>query len=74
PDGSLNPSSVTVTAPPEHGRATANTDGTVTYQAQPGYHRDVTFGYRVCDDLGACATATVTVAVHRDDQPPAPPR
>jgi hypothetical protein len=45
-----------------HGSVTANSDGTFTYQANPGFTGTDTFRYTVTDDAGATSQpATVTV-------------
>lgn len=63
PNGdNLSPSLV---GAPDHGRATVNDDGTVTYTPDSGYAGTDTFTYRVSDPNGAesrPATVTVTVA------------
>lgn len=62
-DGDLDPVTVTVTDQPQHGSATVNSDGTITYEAQPGLTGEDAFGYEVCDTAGNCATATVLVTI-----------
>jgi hypothetical protein len=66
PNGSLVPSSVTVTAGPSHGRVTVDPPtGKITYTAVPGFIGNDTFSYTVNDSFGSTsnvATVTVTVA------------
>ncbi|WP_254838672.1 Ig-like domain-containing protein [Natronomonas marina] len=63
-DGSLNASSVQVTSGPATGTATANPDGTITYDTPSGASGDATFTYTVDDDDGATSNeATVTVSI-----------
>lgn len=58
---------------PAHGSVT-ETGGVVTYTPDPGYHGSDSFTYEVCDNGGACDTATVTVTVTAvNDAPTAPP-
>ncbi len=62
PDGDLDPSSVTVTVPPEHGAVICDA-GSCTYTPDPGFSGTDSFTYRVCDALGACTTAVVSIMV-----------
>ena len=65
----LDPDSVGVTRDPEHGTATANPNGTVTYTPTRGYTGSDTFRYAVCDfstPKQNCAEATVTMTVGED--------
>lgn len=57
-DGTL---SVTIDAPPAHGGATALPDGRVRYTPDAGWAGRDTFRYRVTDEGGLTATATVAV-------------
>ena len=60
-DGDLAPASLSVVTAPTKGSATVSSDRTIAYTAgQPGID---TFTYRVCDQLGLCSTAPVTVTV-----------
>jgi hypothetical protein len=63
PDGTLDPASVVVLSAPSHGSTTVKTTGTIRYAADAGYDGPDTFTYQVCDDQGACATATVHIDV-----------
>jgi hypothetical protein len=72
-DGTLDPSTVTVTSGPASGTTSVDlVTGEITYTPNAGSSGPDTFTYRVCDDDGGCATATVTVTVRnppdaRDD-------
>jgi hypothetical protein len=65
PDGSLDPSSVTVTSGPSNGSTTVNPDGSITYVADDNFVGVDSFDYEVCDDgtPTECDTATVTITV-----------
>ncbi|PIE65338.1 MAG: hypothetical protein CSA24_02780, partial [Deltaproteobacteria bacterium] len=52
-----------ITTAPSHGTVTVNPDGSVTYVPAPDFAGTDSFGYRVCDDEGACDEATVVVDV-----------
>ena len=74
PDGNLDRSSVTVTAPPQHG-AVICANGACTYTPEPGYSGPDSFEYRVCDTNNTCDTAVVTIIVgdgdgDADSEPP----
>ena len=47
---------------PAHGRVVSDRSS-ITYRPAPGFTGEDTFTYRVCDSGGACAEATVVVAV-----------
>jgi len=71
PDGDLDLTSVTVLTQPSHGDVTVNpVTGAITYEPDPDYNGPDTFTYRICDLLGVCDTATVTVTVAPVDDPP----
>ena len=61
---------VTSTSQPANGQASVNGDGTITYTPDDGFAGTDTFTYTACDPHGACANATVTVAVASGNQPP----
>lgn len=64
PDGSLNLSSVTITAAPSHGAAVFQGNGIVTYTPSPGYTGTDAFRYRVRDNEGATSNeANVTITI-----------
>ncbi|MBC9910439.1 gliding motility-associated C-terminal domain-containing protein [Chitinophaga varians] len=55
--------STTPVTPPAHGQVVQRADGTFTYTPNPGFTGTDTYVYQVCDNQGACATATVTIQV-----------
>jgi len=59
PDGSLNPASVSVVVSPANGTATANADGSITYQPKAGYRGSDSFTYTVEDNLGLVSNEAV---------------
>jgi hypothetical protein len=71
-DGSLVPSSVTVTGGPTNGGTSVNTGtGAITYTPTAGWYGVDTFTYTVEDDSGAVSNeATVTVTVGSVNDPP----
>ena len=82
PDGTLNTDSLRIlqapgeyfdeAAPfslPEHGSATVQSDGTISYVPNAAYVGNDQFFYEICDNDGLCDTAMVRVSVGQ----PAPP-
>ncbi|PIE47930.1 MAG: hypothetical protein CSA40_01990, partial [Flavobacteriales bacterium] len=70
-DGTLDPTSVTEVTPPSNGTISIDpTTGEITYTPDPDFNGTDTFEYEVCDDDGACDTATVTVTVGDVNDPP----
>ncbi len=61
PDG--DPLTVTAVTAGQHGTATANADGTVTYTPAAGFVGTDAFTYTIGDGRGGTATGTATVAV-----------
>ncbi len=54
--------------PPQHGSLTGTPDPDLkVYHPNAGFVGIDTFVYRLCDDLGACSTATVTLRVRLSD-------
>ena len=51
-DGTIDPSTVTITRQPNAGAVVVNSDGTVTFIPQPGFTGFDSFRYTVSDDLG----------------------
>lgn len=70
PNGNLNPASVTIVNAPNNGTATVGSDGRVTFTPNPNFAGTAAFTYQICDTLGACDTATVTVSVTASNQGP----
>ncbi len=71
PDGTIVPSSVTVTMPPSHGSTTVNTTtGTIRYSPQENYNGADSFVYRITDNQGATDTATVSITILSVNDPP----
>lgn len=73
PEGALDETSVTIRSAPANGTATANTDGTITYEPNSGFSGEDGFTYTVADAAGAESNeATVKVKVNSaptaDDQ------
>ncbi len=62
-NGNLDPGSVSIETDPANGAAVSNGDGTVTYTPNADYCGADSYTYRICDVLGLCATATVTINV-----------
>ena len=63
-DGTIDPSSVTITSGPANGTAVEQGDGTVLYTPDAEFSGKDTFTYTVQDDHGVLSnTATVTIAV-----------
>ncbi len=71
-DGTLDPSTVTVTGGPSHGSTSVNTStGEITYTPDPNYHGTDSFTYTVDDDDGSTSNeATVTISVADVNDPP----
>ena len=69
-DGTLDPSSVTITSDPSNGVAGVNPDGSVTYVPAANFGGIDTLEYQVCDDDGACDVAAVTIVVGAVNDPP----
>jgi uncharacterized repeat protein (TIGR01451 family) len=64
PDGDLDPTTVSVTTSPAHGTVLVDpVTGAITYTPDAGYSGPDAFTYQVCDALGACASASVSVSV-----------
>jgi len=65
PDGSLDASSVQVESGPSDGTASANSDGTITYEPNAGFTGTDSYTYTVADSEGARSEeATVTIEVN----------
>lgn len=58
-----DPLTASVYSPPLHGTLTLNPNGSFTYVPSPNYNGTDRFVYQVCDNTGACDTASVTFNV-----------
>ena len=63
PQGELDPQSVSVVSPPEHGFATVTSDSIITYTPNQFYVGQDNFIYEVCDYFNHCDEATVLVMI-----------
>ncbi|MGI9542303.1 MAG: tandem-95 repeat protein, partial [Cyclobacteriaceae bacterium] len=64
-DGTINPNTVNIVAPPANGTAVNNGDGTVTYTPNLNFNGTNSFTYTVQDNDGAVSNiATVTIQVN----------
>ncbi len=73
-DGSINPTTVTITTDPTRGVATVNLDGSITYTPAQGTSGTDAFTYTVADNEGAISNrATVVITVSVPPTPPGPP-
>ncbi|WP_169737650.1 Ig-like domain-containing protein, partial [Thermonema rossianum] len=68
-DGTLTYTSGTFTTA-QGGTITINADGTYTYTPGADYNGPDSYVYQVCDDDGACATATLNITVNDVNDPP----
>jgi uncharacterized repeat protein (TIGR01451 family) len=62
-DGNLDPTTAVVVSGPANGSITNHSDGTFTYTPFPNFNGTDSFDYQICDDVGACDDATVTITV-----------
>jgi hypothetical protein len=73
-DGNLAPASANTAcatcAEPANGTLLNNADGTFTYTPAPDWNGSDSFVYEICDTLGACDTATVSITVDPVADPP----
>jgi len=73
--GVLDPSTVAIVSPPTHGRVAVDpSSGVVNYTPDLSYVGDDLFRYQVCNDVGLCDTAAVSVSIVTEpphhNQPP----
>jgi LPXTG-motif cell wall-anchored protein len=54
---------VNIVIGPLHGSVTVNGNGTIDYTADAAYAGADSFGYQICDNDGACTSATVNITV-----------
>lgn len=66
PQGQLNPQSVSIVAPPEHGVAIVSSDSMITYTPDQFYAGKDNFVYAVCDFTNHCDEATVLVMINSE--------
>ena len=73
PDGTIDPTTVTITDQPNHGTVTVNpTTGVITYTPANGFNGTDTLVYQVCDNGTPvlCDTALVVITVGPVNDPP----
>ncbi|MGQ7868134.1 T9SS type B sorting domain-containing protein [Sunxiuqinia sp. sy24] len=63
PKGQLDPQSITIVAPPEHGFANITSDSIITYTPDQYYVGSDEFIYAVCDYANQCDEANVLVRI-----------
>ncbi|ULC58956.1 tandem-95 repeat protein [Flaviramulus sp. BrNp1-15] len=64
-DGTIDPTSVTAVTSPSNGTISIDpVTGEITYTPDAGFNGTDTFEYQVCDEDGACTTASVEVTVN----------
>lgn len=63
---------VTSVSQPANGSVVLNPDGTVTYTPNPNYIGTDVFTYEICDTMGNCDTAVVTLTIENQDPIAAP--
>ncbi len=68
PDGRLDPGSLEIVRPPEHGAATVS-GAVIIYEPDEGFAGEDSLIYRVCDDQGSCAQAQAILEVVIPEQP-----
>jgi len=71
PDGDLDLTTATVISQPTNGTVSVDpVTGEITYEPDPDFNGQDTFSYEICDSVGVCDTAEVTVNVTPVDDPP----
>ncbi len=74
PDGNLDPTATNTTcstcSETSNGALANNGNGTFNYTPDANFNGSDTFTYEICDDLGACDTASVNITVNPVDDPP----
>ncbi|TFH37631.1 MAG: DUF11 domain-containing protein [Anaerolineales bacterium] len=70
-DGTIDPATVQIITPPQHGLATPNPSGMVTYNPNLNYNGSDSFTYTVDDNDGATSNvATVSITINAVNDPP----
>jgi hypothetical protein len=70
-DGNLDPSTVKIVSQSVHGSTIVDPSiGSVTYFSNSNYNGADSFSYQVCDIVGACSTANVSITVTPVNDPP----
>ena len=64
PEGGVDPASITIVSPPEHGIAVVTADSIITYTPDQYYAGRDDFIYSVCDYFENCDDATVLVIIN----------
>jgi hypothetical protein len=78
PDGNLDPTTANSSCTngsagclgASNGSLTDNGDGTITYTPDPDFNGSDSFVYEICDTIGSCDTATVSITVTPVNDPP----
>ncbi len=65
PDGALYPENMTLVLQPKHGRATINSDGSISYEPEGTYNGRDSVIYQICDNgpVVKCDTAVIKITV-----------
>lgn len=74
-DSPVDPGSIIIVTPPEHGQAVANADGTVSYTPDTGYVGTDSFQYRIADvngHYGPVSTVDLNVVASAMENPTQP--
>jgi len=69
-DGTIDPTSVTVSTPPASGGVTVQNEGSVLYTPGPDFNGSDEFEYQICDNDRLCDNALVSVTVTPVNDPP----
>jgi HD-GYP domain-containing protein (c-di-GMP phosphodiesterase class II) len=64
------PVTVEIVSGPEHGSATVNPDGTISYEPDPDYYGPDSLIYRACDAGGDCEMGILSISVGEVNDPP----
>ncbi|MDH3308253.1 MAG: Ig-like domain-containing protein, partial [Acidimicrobiia bacterium] len=69
-DGNLDWNTLSVVSGPSNGTLDLNGSGSVTYTPTQDYYGSDSFTYQVCDTTGLCDSATVSLTVNPQPDPP----